>query len=83
MAILYVTARNTSRDLGPSSPPNLISSSRGAARKKGGGRGRGDGRGEGEEGGGDAGGGFGGRKGISGGGHSSKRWPNDLKRLIK
>lgn len=28
-------ARNASRDLGPSSPPNLISSSRGAARNRG------------------------------------------------
>lgn len=34
VAILYVTPRNVSRDLAPSSPPNLISSSRGAARKK-------------------------------------------------
>lgn len=63
MAILYVTARNASRDLGPSSPPNLISSSQGAA----GNRGKegcvvGEGNGEGEVGGGDGRGGFGGKE---------------------
>lgn len=33
-AILYVTARNVSRDLGPSSQPNLISSSQGMGEKQ-------------------------------------------------
>lgn len=76
MAILYVTARNASRDLGPSSPPNLISSSRGAARN----RGEecyvvGEEGGEGEEGGGDDGGGFRGKevRGSEEGGHIGKR----------
>lgn len=64
MAILYVTAHNASRDLGPSSPPNLISSSLGAAKNRGvGGYVVGDEKGEGEEGGGDGGGGFGGKGG--------------------
>lgn len=35
VAILYVTARVAGRDLGPSSAPNLISSSQGAARNGG------------------------------------------------
>lgn len=52
-----------SRDLGPSSPPNLISSSRGAARKRGEeGYVVGEEKGRGEEGGGDGGGGFGGKE---------------------
>lgn len=53
-AILYVTARNASCDLGPSSPPNLIWSSWG---KGGGGYPVGDEKVEWEEGGGDSGGG--------------------------
>lgn len=63
MAILYVTAHNASRDLGPSSPPNLISSSLGAARNRGEeGYVVGEDEGEGEEGGGDGGGGCGGKE---------------------
>lgn len=34
MAILYVTACVAGRDLGPSSAPNLISSSQGAVRSR-------------------------------------------------
>lgn len=60
-------AHNASRDLGPSSPPNLISSSRGAARNRGEecyvvGEDRGREKGEGEKGRGDDGGGYRGNK---------------------